>query len=81
MRKLISAVVVLFAAGLVNAYDYGDNSRKHKDVWGHSYERSETLDKDSDGDGVTNRYAYNDRNKNVQYDWQAPYNKQQRRGW
>lgn len=84
MKKLLALLV--FIAGTGYAWDYNDNngegSRPYKDIWGNTYKKSANLDKDSDGDGVINRYDYNDRNKNVQYDWQKDYSRPRKKiGW
>lgn len=78
MKKTLATIIVLSSCAFVNAYEnpYDYSTRKiYKDVYNHTYKNVQTLDKDSDGDGVTNRYDYNDRNKNIQYDWQRDWMK------
>ena len=69
MKKLIVVFALLGMVGIGFASDWTEKGgrRPYKDVYGHSYKNAETLDKDSDGDGVSNRYDYNDRNSDVQY--------------
>lgn len=69
MKKMMVVIALLGMVGIGFASDWTENSgrRPYKDVYGHSYKNAETLDKDSDGDGVSNRYDYNDRDGNVQY--------------
>ena len=70
--KYIPLVVVLLASTSVKADGWGnDNRRDYEDVYRHSYKDQDTLWKDSDRDGIINRYDYSDRDKNVQYEWQA----------
>lgn len=79
MKKIITIALALFGCSLAMAYDNYDNRRIYKDVYNHSYKNEQTLDKDSDGDGVSNRYDYNDRNKNIQFKGQVDYTKPLRR--
>lgn len=66
-----------------NYYGYGqqqeqrrDNPNYQQDSWGN-YTKRENLYKDTDRDGVPNRYDYNDRNPNIQrrgqIDYSQPY--------
>lgn len=75
MKKIMLIVLTSLCGTIVYAYDYGygTNKRDYKDVYGHSYKREETLDRDTDHDGVINRYDYNDKNPNIQYQYQKDY--------
>jgi hypothetical protein len=73
MKKLLFIIVFSCNSAIGADYYWFGNKKEYKDAYGHSYKRSETLDKDSDGDGVSNRFDYDDKNKNVQHDWQVPY--------
>lgn len=79
MKKLMFVVLAVLGASSVRAdwYD-SDSSRPQKDVWGNSYKMESNLDKDSDGDGVTNRYDYNDRNPNIQQKGEVDFSQPKR---
>lgn len=77
MKRLTYALLILLGSSIAKAeWDTDNNDRPYKDVWGNSYKYKDNLDKDTDGDGVSNRFDYNDRNKNVQrkgqYDFTKP---------
>jgi hypothetical protein len=77
--KLTLAILLLSVFASAQNYNYGyDNYRIYKDVYGHSYKNQNTLNKDSDGDGVINRYDYNDQDSRIQNKWQAETIKRQR---
>jgi len=68
MKTLFTAVLaVLVMVSLVYAWDSGNRGkREYEDIWGNNYKRQENLYKDTDRDGVINKYDYNDRNPNIQ---------------
>lgn len=77
MKRLLFllAMIGLATSSWARGRSYEDNSRPHKDVWGNSYKHRDNLYKDTDGDGVINKYDYNDRNPNIQRKRQVdPYN-------
>ncbi len=79
--KTLLAIGLILGCATVSRADWYNQSRPQKDVWGNSYKIKSNLDKDSDGDGVSNRFDYNDRNKNIQrkgdvdYTYPGSYNK------
>lgn len=78
MKTAIIFVVVLglSATAIAGQWDpWGgkqNNPNYDKDSYGH-YTKRENLYKDSDRDGVVNRYDYNDRNSSVQSPKQKDY--------
>jgi hypothetical protein len=87
MKKLltVTAIAVAMSAGhaLANGWDYNNNTSQpreqrqgnynyQQDNWGN-YTKRDNLYKDSDNDGVSNRYDYNDRNPNIQRKGQTDY--------
>jgi len=88
-KPLITATVILAlsaAQSFAGSWDFNTNQQHEKrtnnynyqqDNYGHHTKR-DNLYKDSDGDGVTNKYDYNDRNPNIQRqgqrDYSTPYN-------
>lgn len=67
MKKLMLAALAMLGVSSVLAdWDDGEGSRPQKDVWGNSYKMKSNLDQDTDRDGVSNRFDYNDRNPNIQ---------------
>lgn len=85
MKKLIittSVILVLSAAqSFADGWNYNTNQQNQQrtnnynyqqDNYGH-YTKRENLYKDSDGDGVVNKYDYNDRNPNIQRQGQRDY--------
>ena len=85
MKYAIAFLIALGLTGSASAWD--NNDRQYKDVYGHSYKNATTLNKDTDNDGISNRYDYNDRVSNqsdVGYKWQNESTKQSsdyRYGW
>lgn len=90
MKKLITTAAVILALPAVQSfadgYNYGynnnhqheqrrNNSSYQQDNYGN-YTKRDNLYKDSDGDGVANKYDYNDRNPNVQRRGQTDYSSQ-----
>lgn len=75
----ILLTVVATAAQAWETYDPYNNKRQNnpnyqQDNYGN-YTKRDNMYRDSDGDGVSNRYDYNDRNPNVQRQNQYnPYN-------
>ena len=67
-----SLLIVLLLAGVSQAGTKRPyTSRPHKDDWGNSYSKPENLYKDTDKDGVINKYDYNDKDKNIQTPYQS----------
>lgn len=91
MKPALIAAAVIVALSSAQSfadnlnYGYGDQQRERRqnnynyqqDNWGN-YTKRDNMYKDSDGDGVSNRYDYNDRNPNIQRrgqtDYSNPYN-------
>ena len=65
MKKIAVTLIVLVCGVVANAGWY-EETLPQKDAWGNSYKINSNLDKDSDGDGISNRYDYNDRNPRIQ---------------
>ena len=66
MKGIIVAVIVLAAAqAFAWENQYKNNSQYQQDKYGH-HTRQNNMFKDSDGDGVINKYDYNDNNRNIQ---------------
>lgn len=99
MKKIVLIIVMLSIPTLVCAGSLFDSdlggsssgSRPYEDAWGNNYKKKENLYKDTDHDGVINKYDYNDRNRNIQtpdqQDYSNPYgssgthHKKNRLGW
>lgn len=84
MKTIIAVVGIIMAiSSTALAWsDVYDKKRPYKDTWGNSYKYWDNLYKDTDRDGVINRYDYNDRNRYIQNPYQRGYyyNKGSR-GW
>ena len=79
MKTLIlSLTLILASASFVFAGNYDNpfdnNKRPYEDNWGNNYKSRDNLYKDTDRDGVINKYDYNDRNPNIQNPYQRDYN-------
>lgn len=85
MKKLLTTAAVILALSVVQSFADGwnyntnqqheqrrNNYNYQQDNYGN-YTKKENLYKDSDGDGVANKYDYNDRNPNVQRRGQTGY--------
>jgi len=74
MKTIIASIAIVFTLSSVSyAWTDGYNKRPYKDNWGNSYKRQDNLCKDTDRDGVINRYDYNDRDRNIQNPYQRGY--------
>ncbi|MCX8028198.1 MAG: hypothetical protein N3A62_10165 [Thermodesulfovibrionales bacterium] len=75
MKTIIITVGLIIAMSSVAiAWTDGyNNKRPYKDSWGNSYKYRDNLYKDTDRDGVINKYDYNDRDRNIQNPYQREY--------
>lgn len=76
MKQQALILALVLGSCQLSAYQRIDTSKPYKDIYGHTYRDYNTLDKDNDGDGVTNRYDYDDNDKQIQYKWQRNWNKE-----
>lgn len=84
MKNILITLAVLAVAATATAgdyygaynndsrYNYNSNNFQTKDNYGH-WTNQDNQYKDTDRDGVVNRYDYNDRNSNVQRPAQRGY--------
>lgn len=87
MKKLLTTAVVIlilsaaqsFADGWNHGYSTNQQHEQRRNNYNYqqdnygNYTKRDNLYKDSDGDGVINKYDYNDRNPNVQRRGQTDY--------
>ena len=67
MKTAVIALVLLLTAAQAFAWEnqYKNNPQYQQDKYGH-HTKQNNMFKDADGDGVINKYDYNDNNRNVQ---------------
>lgn len=67
MKTLLTATLLILLASTAFGWQnqYKSNPNYQQDQYGHRT-RNDNMYKDSDGDGVINKYDYNDQNSRVQ---------------
>ena len=79
MKKIMVFSLVLVSTGVMG-YEL-ENQRPYKDIYGHSYKNEQNMNKDSDGDGVINRYDYNDKDSRIRTKYDSEIYKPRKSRW
>lgn len=78
----MKGLLILLVGGWVSfGIGYFDNTRPYKDAWGNSYKYYENLWRDTDKDGITNYFDYNDRNPYIQNKYQKDFFRMNNKRW